>query len=148
MAHFAKLDGSNIVITGVVIGDDVPTSDGPLGENDMHVDGETYCVNLFKTGEHVTWKQTSYTDNFRKQYAGPGYTYDPVKDIFIRPQPYPSWSLDSNNDWQSPVPYPTEFADKFVKWDEDNQQWIAQDIHQDPIPNFEWDASALSWTQV
>ncbi len=70
MAHFAELDDNNIVTRVVVVGNDVPTAAGPLGENDMHVDGETWCVNFFKGG---TWKQTSYNHNFRKQYAGKGY---------------------------------------------------------------------------
>ena len=89
MAHFAKLDENDIVEKVVVVGNDVPTAAGPLGENDMHADGESYCQNLFKGG---VWKQTSYNNNFRKQYAGIGYTYDSVKDKFIRPQPYPSWT--------------------------------------------------------
>ena len=93
MAHFAKLDENDIVEKVVVVGNDVPTAAGPLGENDMHADGESYCQNLFKGG---VWKQTSYNNNFRKQYAGIGYTYDSVKDKFIRPQPYPSWTLNAD----------------------------------------------------
>jgi hypothetical protein len=94
MAHFAKLDENDIVEKVVVVGNDVPTAAGPLGENDMHADGESYCQNLFKGG---VWKQTSYNNNFRKQYAGIGYTYDSVKDKFIRPQPYPSWTLTARS---------------------------------------------------
>ena len=76
MAHFAELDGNNIVTRVIVVGNDVTTAAGPLGENDMHVDGETWCVNFFKGGN---WKQTSYNNNFRKQYAGKGYTLIPQK---------------------------------------------------------------------
>ena len=47
MAHFAELDGNNVVTRVVVVGNDVTTADGPLGTNDMHVDGETWCVNFF-----------------------------------------------------------------------------------------------------
>ena len=61
-------------------------------------------INFFKGG---IWKQTSYNNNFRKQYAGKGYVYDPVKDKFLTPQPYASWSLDSNDDWQAPITYPS-----------------------------------------
>ena len=68
MATFAKLDENNIVTQIVKVGNDVPTSDGPLGENDMHVDGETYCTNLFGG----RWKQCSATNAFRKQNAGIG----------------------------------------------------------------------------
>jgi hypothetical protein len=59
----------------------------------------------FTTGNR--WVQTSYNNNFRKQYAGIGYTFDSHKNKFIAPQPFASWSLDANDDWQAPVAYPT-----------------------------------------
>ena len=144
MAHFAELDGNNIVKRVVVVGNDVTTAAGPLGSNDMHVDGETWCVNFFKGG---TWKQTSYNNNFRKQYAGKGYTFDAAKDKFNSPQPHASWSLDGNDDWQAPVTYPTDTEDKVISWDEAGQKWTAQD-HSDPVNNFNWDASALAWVSA
>ena len=115
MAHFAELkskvdptgfttDTHQIVERVVVVGNDISTAAGPLGDNDMHVDGETWCQNFFKGG---SWKQTSYNSNFRKQYAGIGYVYDSTKDKFLLPQPFASWSLDSNDDWQAPITYPT-----------------------------------------
>ena len=104
MAHFAELDSNNIVTRVIVVGNDVTTAAGPLGDNDMHVDGETWCVNFFKGG---TWKQTSYNNNFRKQYCGKGYTFDSAKDKFISPQPFASWALDGNDDWQAPITHPT-----------------------------------------
>ena len=115
MAHFAELktkvdptgftsDNHQVVERVVVIGNDVETAAGPLGNNDMHVDGETWCVDFFGGG---TWKQTSYNSNFRKQYAGIGMVYDPVKDKFLGQQPYASWSLDDNDDWQAPITYPS-----------------------------------------
>jgi hypothetical protein len=83
---------------------------------------------LFHTTGGVAWKQTSYNNNFRKQYAGIGYSYDPSKDMFITPQPYPSWSLDSNGDWLAPVTYPnvTEIGGLpvSISWDEPNLQWL------------------------
>jgi hypothetical protein len=107
MAHFAELetkvdptgftsDTHQVVKRVVVVGNDITAGDGVLGNNDMHVDGETWCINFFKTG---IWKQTSYNNNFRKQYAGIGMVYDPVKDKFIEQQPHASWSLDENDDW-------------------------------------------------
>ena len=127
MAHFAELDDNNVVKRVIVVGNDVTTAAGPLGENDMHVDGETWCVNFFKSG---TWKQTSYNNNFRKQYCGKGYTYDSAKDKFICPQPFASWSLDGNDDWQAPITHPTitdDGADPVVwrymiKWNETKYQ--------------------------
>ena len=144
MAHFAELDNSNTVIRVVVVGNDVTTAAGPLGENDMHVDGETWCVNFFKGG---TWKQTSNNGNFRKQYCGKGYTFDSAKDKFISPQPYDSWALDGNDDWQAPVTYPTDTTDKQINWDEAGQKWTATD-NSDPVNNFNWDASGLTWVSA
>ena len=108
MAHFAELktkvdptgfttDTHQVVERVVVVGNDCVPSD-------MHIDGETWCINFFKGG---TWKQTSYNHNFRKQYAGMGYTYDAAKNKFLSPQPYSSWALDANDDWQAPITYPT-----------------------------------------
>jgi len=144
MAHFAELDGNNRVTRVVVVGNDVTTAAGPLGSNDMHVDGETWCVNFFKGG---TWKQTSYNHSFRKQYAGKGFTYDAAKDKFISPQPFASWALDGNDDWQAPVTYPTDTTDKHISWDEAGQKWTATD-NSDPVNNFNWDASALAWVSA
>ena len=145
MAHFAELDGNNIVKRVVVVGNDVETAAGPLGTNDMHVDGETWCQNFFKGG---TWKQTSYNNNFRKQYCGKGYTFDSAKNKFISPQPYDSWALDGNDDWEAPVTYPTDKGTaedpKIINWDEAGQKWTATD-QSDPVNNFNWDASGLTW---
>ena len=147
MAHFAELDDNNVVQRVVVVGNDVATAAGPLGANDMHVDGETWCVNFFKTGN---WKQTSYNNSFRKQYCGTGFTYDPAKDKFLSPQPFNSWTLDANDDWESPVTFPTitKYGDPEknydISWDEEGQKWIATD-EEDPINNFNWDVATLSW---
>ena len=143
MAHFAELDGNNIVTRVVVAGNDVETAAGPLGTNDMHVDGETWCVNFFKGGN---WKQTSYNGNFRKQYCGKGYTFDSAKDNFICAQPFTSWALDENNDWQAPVTFPTDTEDKRISWDEAGQKWTATDTEKNN--SFNWDASGLTWVSA
>ena len=137
MAHFAELDDNNVVTRVVVVGNDCVPSD-------EHIDGETWCVNFFKT---PNWKQTSYGNNFRKQYAGIGYTYDAAKNKFLSPQPHASWALDANDDWQAPVTYPTDITDKSISWDEAGQKWTATD-HEDPVNNFNWDASALAWVSA
>ena len=152
MAHFAELDSNNIVTRVIAVGNDVTTAAGPLGENDMHVDGETWCINFFKGG---TWKQTSYNNNFRKQYCGKGYTFDAAKNKFISPQPFPSWALDGNDDWQAPVTYPTittygssDPLDRYnISWNEENLKWTATDS-EDPVNNFNWDASGLTWVSA
>jgi hypothetical protein len=124
MAHFAELkamtdptgftsDSHQVVQRVVVVGNDCVPSD-------MHVDGETWCINFFKGG---IWKQTSYNHNFRKQYAGIGMVYDPVKDKFILQQPYASWSLNAEDDWQAPLADPsiTKEGDVIylISWNED-----------------------------
>mgnify|MGYP003135563130 CR=1 FL=1 len=130
MAHFAELDDNNIVLRVCVVDNNIETSNGKLGVNDMHVDGETWCKNFFNQPD-TTFKQTSYNNNFRKQYAGKGYTYDAAKDKFICPQPHASWSLDGNDDWQAPIARPDdEDGTRMYIWDEtlyqsDNSQgWV------------------------
>jgi len=124
MAHFAELktmtdptgftsDSHQVVQRVVVVGNDISAGGGTLGDNDMHVDGETWCANFFKGG---SWKQTSYNNNFRKQYCGKGFVYDSAKDKFLSPQPYASWSLDDNDDWQAPIAYPSITAEGDVKY--------------------------------
>jgi len=141
MAHFAELDNNNVVLKVVVVGNDCVPSD-------EHIDGETWCINFFKGG---VWKQTSYNNNFRKQYAGIGYTYDVAKNKFISPQPHDSWALDANDDWQAPVTYPTDTGTeeflKLISWNEENLKWTATD-DSDPVNNFNWDASALAWVSA
>jgi len=146
MAHFAELDKNNVVTRVTVVGNDVVTAAGPLGDNDMHVDGETWCKNFFKKPD-TEFKQTSYNNNFRKQYCGKGFTYDAAKDKFISPQPYTSWALDGNDDWQAPVTYPTDTEDKNISWDEAGQKWTATDF-SNPVNSFNWDASALAWVSA
>ena len=124
MAHFAELktkpdptgftsDTHQVVERVVVVGNDCVPSD-------MHQDGETWCINFFNGG---IWKQTSYNHNFRKQYAGIGMIYDPVKDKFLAQQLHASWSLDSSDDWQAPITYPTIIDDGKAGTEEDPNEW-------------------------
>jgi hypothetical protein len=108
MAHYAFI--TNGIVTEVITGiDETELIDG--------LDTETWYGNF----RGQVCKRTSYNDKIRKQYAGIGYTYDPVADVFITPQPYASWSLDDNFDWQPPTPRP-EGLD--WRWDEDTLSWI------------------------
>jgi len=151
MAHFAELNNSNEVLRVIVISnDDVEANGGELSS-----EAETFVASIVPHSEDGTaWKQTSYNHNFRKHYAGIGDTYDASKDKFIAPQPYPSWSLDSNDDWKAPVAYPTvtEIDSEPVRlnWDEDNQKWLGATYTGDPIvtTNYEWDAINLQWNEV
>ena len=114
MAHFAKLNNGKVEQVIVVHNNELLV-DGVEVESK----GAEFCTNLFG-GE---WVQTSYNNKIRKQYAGIGYTYDADLDIFIAPQPYPSWILDVNHDWQPPTPMPVVEGKKYV-WFEPNKVWI------------------------
>ena len=65
--------------------------------------------------------QTSYNNNFRKQYASIGSTYDASNDIFTEESPYESWTLDSNFDWVAPIAYPSD--GQSYEWNEETQSW-------------------------
>lgn len=115
MAHFAQLDDNNVVTQVIVVANEELLDNGVESE----AKGVAFCQSLLGGN----WKQTSYNGNIRKRYAGIGYTYDADKDAFIAPQPYPSWTLDENTDWQPPVPMPVEEGKVFA-WFEPNQEWI------------------------
>jgi hypothetical protein len=101
MSHFAKIDKDNIV-TQVIV-----------AEQDF--------INSGKVGDSFLWVQTSYNNNFRKQFAGTGYTYDKTNDVFIMSQPYPSWILDVSFDWQPPTAMPDD--GKRYEWNEATTSW-------------------------
>ena len=152
MAHFAELNSSNEVLRVIVISNDDVNANG----GDQHADAETFVATIVPHATGGTaWKQTSYNNNFRKQYAGIGMNYDASKDKFLLPQPFASWSLDSNDDWQAPVTYPsvTEISSNLVliSWDEDNQKWLGKTYTGDngeTITNYEWDATNTEWNEV
>jgi hypothetical protein len=120
MAHFAELDSNNVVLRVIVV-DNKDTADAN-GVEKEHI-GAAFCERLFGG----TWKQTSYNGTIRKHYAGVGYTYNAVRDAFIPPQPYPSWALDDDTNWQPPVPMPIPTNLERYSWNEEQQKWEAQD---------------------
>ena len=119
MAHYAFIGHENKVVKVIVGVDETVTQNG--------VGGSTEAWEHFY--ENQPWhqglvcKRTSYNGNIRKQYAGIGYTYDEVNDVFIAPQPYGLWTLDENFDWQPPTPMPVEEGKKYA-WFEPNKVWI------------------------
>jgi len=119
VAYFANIE--NGLVTRVIsLSNDIcgePTLDFP----DTCAAGRAFIANTLKL--EGVWKQTSYNANFRKQYAGIGYTYDSDADVFIEPQTYLSWSLDENYDWQPPTPMPTDGM--MYSWNEPDQEWVA-----------------------
>ena len=115
MAHFARLDENNIV-TSVVVVDNRDTSDAG-GVEKEHI-GAAHLERILGG----TWKQTSYNANFRKNYAGIGYTFDSQRDAFIPPKPFNSWVLvEETCQWKAPVEMPTD--GQMYSWDEATTSW-------------------------
>jgi len=128
MAHFAELDQDSKVLRIIVIANSVLLVDNIENEEK----GILFCKSLF--GENTKWVQTSYNNSFRKEFASVGFTYDVVKDKFLRPQPYPSWSLDISDDWKAPIPRPETYT---LGLKNENNEPI-----KDP---YYWNESTLSW---
>ena len=105
MAHWAEIDENNIVLR-VTVGDNNEPDEG-------------YQWLLDNLGG--TWIKTSYNNNIRGVFAGIGYSYNSDEDIFITPQPYPSWTRNGSY-WQAPTPMPTD--GKLYNWDEDTTSWV------------------------
>jgi len=117
MAHFAQLDENNVVLQVIVVNNsDCLDENG----NESEAVGVAFCKSLL--GDATRWKQTSYNGNMRFNYAGIGYQYDPVRDGFVPPQPYPSWQLADNCTWWAPTPMPND--GKMYRWDEPTTSWV------------------------
>jgi len=123
MAHYAFIDSNNIVVKVLTGVDETVTQ----LDNGVEVGGSSEAWEQFY--ENQPWhnglicKRTSYHGNIRKQYAGIGYTYDANADVFVKPQPYPSWTLDENHDWQPPTPMPSDGEQ--YRWSEEELEWVA-----------------------
>ena len=103
MSHFAKIN--NNTVTEVIV-----------SEKDF--------INSGLVGDEFLWIQTSYNSNFRKNYAGIGFTYDKTRDAFIPPQPYASWVLvEETCQWEAPTPMPTDGNN--YNWNEDTLAWVS-----------------------
>jgi hypothetical protein len=107
MSHWAEIDENSKVLR-VLVGD----NNDPAGD-------EGYQWLIDNLGG--TWIQTSYNANFRYNYAGVGFTYDPIDDAFIPPQPHASWTLNEAKQWEAPFPHPQD--GKMYNWNEDLGEW-------------------------
>ena len=107
MAHYAFItDG---IVTEVITGiNETETIEG--------LDTETWYGNL----RNQVCKRTSYNGNIRGTYASVGYFYDENEDIFVAPQPYPSWHRVGSF-WDAPIAYPTD--GKIYNWNESESSW-------------------------
>jgi hypothetical protein len=112
MAHFTILKSGNIVEQVVVVSNDIATTEQA---------GIDFLKKLYKN-QHLAVVQTSYNNNFRKNYAGIGFQYDQTRDAFIAPKPFNSWILNEDTcQWEAPVAYPDD-GERYT-WNETNLNW-------------------------
>jgi hypothetical protein len=124
MAYFAKLGTGNIVEQVISINNSVITDSNGIEQEQLGVD---FINKLYNTRD--VWKQTSYNNNIRKNFAGIGYQYDQQKDAFIAPQPFNSWILNEDTcRWEAPVAMP-ELTQEQI----DNKNYYA------------WNESIINW---
>lgn len=115
MAHFAELNENNEVLRVVVIAN--PEVIDENGDEQESL-GVAFCTQLFGG----TWKQTSYNNNIRKNFAGIGFTYDGERDAFIPLKPYASWTLNETTcQWEAPTAMPDD--NNMYMWNEETTSW-------------------------
>lgn len=120
MAHFAKLGVGNIVEQVILVSNDVATTEQA---------GIDFINKLYNTRD--VWKQTSYNNNIRKNFASIGYTYDQQRDAFIPPKIYNSWILNEDTcRWEAPIPSPSSFRNE-----------------EDKLVQFRWNENILNWEE-
>jgi len=124
MAHFAQIDNGNIVIhVSVVRNEDILDING----NESEEVGIQFLKSVH--GHSTNWIQTSYNNNFRYRYAGIGMSYNNQYDVFLPPQPYSSWILNTETyEWDPPVPEPELTEEQrdggsYYEWNEETQEW-------------------------
>jgi hypothetical protein len=119
MAHFAQLDKNNNVINISVISN-VDIDNLPFPESEPV--GIALCQSIY--GLDTIWKQTSYNNNFRRQYAIVGGTYYAPLDVFVGQKPYSSWVFQTSDaTWQAPIPQPTAPTNYLSVWNEQYMEW-------------------------
>jgi hypothetical protein len=116
MAHFAKIGLNRKVIEVLSVNNEVLLDSNGVEQEDNGIDF------LTKLTGYPVWKQTSYNNNFRKNFAGIGMTYDEDRDAFIPKKPFNSWILNEDTcQWEAPVSYPND--GQRYNWNEENQTW-------------------------
>jgi hypothetical protein len=116
MAYFAEVDENDIVLRVIAVYDKDIKDKGVEKESK----GKVFCKNLLPSSGK--WIQTSYNGKTRKKFAGIGDYYDSRKNKFISPQPYPSWSLNKEDDWEPPVAHPND-NNNIYTWNEFTVTW-------------------------
>ena len=132
MAHFAKVEDGIVTDVIVVDNSDILDDDG----NESEAVGIEFCVGLFGG----TWLQTSYSNSFRKNFAGVGCTYDNERNAFIsqKPDDYPSWVLNETTcRWEAPISKPDDDELGYYAWEESSLSWV----------KWNWDEDTESWVR-
>lgn len=115
MAHFAELDSNNIVLRIIVVANEELLDENNIEQESL---GISFCENLLGG----TWKQTSYNNNIRKNFAGIGFYFDETRDAFIEPKPFESWVLNETTcQWEPPIERPDD--ENMYGWNEDTTSW-------------------------
>jgi len=150
--HFAEIDKNNKVIRVVVACEiDVANNGG-----DQSVQAATHFATVCPlSSEGVAWVQTSKDGSFRKKFAGIGDTFSEEGNVFYTAESFPSWTMDSNYDWNPPVARPTTDENPInsqpviYDWDEANQKWSGFSYDNDSYQaNFDWNPDTSAWEQV
>jgi hypothetical protein len=150
MAHFAEIiKDTDIVLRVVVINNEDVNNNG----GELSTQSEQWVANNIPNDELIKeelagiypetyWKQTSYNRSFRHTFAGRGWKYDKINDVFIEPKPFTSWTLNSNFDWVPPFEAPNDSTYGALNWDETLQTYT----------NFnktvKWDVNTSSFVNI
>ena len=164
MAYVAKLNSSKKVVR-------VHAVRNEACPNDTEEECITYLNKVYSVN-NVIWKKCSYNTKegvhtkgktpYRGNYPGVGWEYDPANDIFIRKQPFPSWTKNvALAKWEAPVPMPaeeylnTEEDLSLCQWDEPNQRWIGykgslaeEGQAKTDTPPYRWEPSNNTWILI
>lgn len=167
MAHFAELDNNNTIIRVLVFSNDIVNKFG--GDLSVEIENHISATTPFTTAGNsitgnagISWKQTSYNNSFRKQFAGILFTYDPVNDLFISPKPFNSWILNNNFEWQAPDTKPTTEQRTYIyngenrlykiDWEESTLKWrgLKQEDYEEGGSQavYNWNSSNNTWELV
>jgi hypothetical protein len=127
MAHFAKLDNNNKVVSVEVVVDSVITDGEGVEQEQLGID---FLNNLYGPGSW--YKQTSYNKTIRKNFAGVGFTYDPSRDAFIPPCPFSSWTLNETTcQYDSPITKPDDgniyIWNEILYYSDNTKGWVLQE---------------------
>ena len=129
MAHYAEISPDNVVLNVLYVTNDIITD-----ENNNEVDslGVQHLRN--NINPNANYVRTSYSGSIREKYAGVGDLYHTESDKFYSPQPFPSWTLNTDTlVWEPPTAKPTLTEEQsnvgsFYYWNEETRSWVFEDM--------------------